>query len=64
MKPLTSDDWMGEVTQTAWKEKMIKKTENRKTSWIGSYTPYCCPECGHYSDSKTPYCAYCGRKMG
>ncbi len=32
------------------------------TRWIGNHTPYRCVRCGHYTDSKTPYCAWCGRK--
>jgi hypothetical protein len=36
--------------------------EEPKTEWLGSYSPYRCGVCGRYSDSKTPYCCYCGRK--
>jgi hypothetical protein len=32
------------------------------TTWLGNYCPYRCEHCGHYSDSKTPYCAWCGRR--
>jgi hypothetical protein len=32
------------------------------TTWLNPYCPYKCERCGHYSDSKTPYCAWCGRK--
>ena len=32
------------------------------TTWLGDFCPYKCEHCGHYSDSKTPYCAWCGRK--
>lgn len=33
------------------------------TTWLGSYSPYQCEHCGKHTDSKTPFCAYCGRKM-
>ncbi len=32
--------------------------------WVGDYCPYKCSICGHYVDSKTPYCPYCGSKNG
>lgn len=32
------------------------------TTWLGSYTPYTCEHCGKHTDSKTPFCAWCGRK--
>lgn len=32
------------------------------TEWIGNHTPFRCKRCGHYSDTRTPYCAYCGRR--
>lgn len=32
------------------------------TEWLGTHTPFRCKQCGHYSDSRTPYCAYCGKK--
>ena len=32
------------------------------TSWLGDFTPYVCEHCGKHTDSKTPYCAWCGRK--
>lgn len=40
--------------------------EPKTAHWIGEHTPFRCSnmECGHYSDSKTPYCPYCGKKMG
>lgn len=47
-----------------WYSISALPSATQNTTWIGSYTPYCCSECGHYSDSRTPYCAYCGRKMG
>ena len=56
MRPITSDDWMGEVTQS----KLGFKTDT--TEWLGNHTPFRCKQCGHYSDSRTPYCAYCGKK--
>ena len=54
---LTSDDWMGEVTQS----KLSFKTDTT-TEWLGNHTPFRCKRCGHYSDNRTPYCAYCGKK--
>lgn len=30
--------------------------------WLGNYAPYTCSGCGKTSDSKRPYCAWCGRK--
>lgn len=57
MRPITSDDWMGEVTQS----KLGFKTNNT-TEWLGNHTPFRCKRCGHYSDTRTPYCAYCGKK--
>ena len=44
---------------------IVKGEEYHKqltTTWLGNYCPYRCEHCGHYSDSKTPYCAWCGRK--
>lgn len=32
------------------------------TEWLGNHTPFRCKRCGHYSDTRTPYCAYCGKK--
>lgn len=32
------------------------------TSWLGSYSPYQCEHCGKHTDSKTPCCAWCGRR--
>lgn len=32
------------------------------TTWLNPYCPYKCEHCGHYSDLKTPYCAWCGRR--
>lgn len=34
----------------------------RVTTWLGSYSPYQCKHCGKHTDSKTPFCAWCGRK--
>ena len=33
------------------------------TTWLGDYCPYTCQHCGKHTDSKTPFCPYCGRKM-
>ncbi len=30
---------------------------------LGDFAPYRCSRCGHYSDSKTPFCAHCGAAM-
>ena len=35
---------------------------NNTTTWLGSYCPYTCQYCGKHTDSKTPYCAWCGRR--
>ena len=32
------------------------------TTWLGNFCPYRSEHCGHYSDSKTPFCAWCGRR--
>ena len=32
------------------------------TTWLGSYCPYTCQHCGKHTDSKTPFCAWCGRR--
>lgn len=32
------------------------------TTWLGNYCPYTCQHCGKHTDSKTPYCAWCGRR--
>lgn len=32
------------------------------TTWLNPYSPYTCEHCGKHTDSKTPYCAWCGRK--
>ena len=32
------------------------------TTWLGDFSPYQCMKCGKHTDSKTPYCAWCGRK--
>ena len=32
------------------------------TEWLGNHTPFRCKRCGHYSDTRTPFCAYCGRR--
>lgn len=36
--------------------------EPPSTEWLGNHTPFRCKRCGHYSDTRTPYCAYCGKK--
>lgn len=58
MRPITSDDWMGEKTLSALG---FKNTDNT-AEWLGNYTPFKCSRCGHYSDTRTPYCAYCGKE--
>ena len=38
--------------------------EERQTAeWERPYTPFLCPVCGHYSDTRTRFCAHCGSKM-
>ena len=32
------------------------------TTWLNPYSPYKCKHCGKHTDSKTPFCAWCGRK--
>ena len=32
------------------------------TTWLNPYCPYTCQHCGKHSDSKTPFCAWCGRR--
>ena len=34
-----------------------------ETTWLNPYSPYKCQHCGKHTDSKTPFCPYCGRKM-
>ena len=33
------------------------------TNPLGNFTPFTCDHCGHMSDSKTPFCAWCGSRM-
>lgn len=33
-----------------------------ETTWLGNYCPYTCQHCGKHTDSKTPFCAWCGRR--
>lgn len=40
----------------------IKAKQNLTTTWLGNYTPYQCSHCGKHTDSKTPFCAWCGRR--
>ena len=46
-----------------WYSISALPSATQTTTWIGNFCPYKCENCGHYSDSKTPFCAYCGRKM-
>lgn len=41
---------------------VIAEAEQPTTTWLGNYCPYTCQHCGKHSDSKTPYCAWCGRR--
>lgn len=41
---------------------VIAEAEQNTTTWLGDFCPYRCEHCGHYSDSKTPFCAWCGRR--
>ncbi len=36
--------------------------EQPVTTWLGDYSPYTCKHCGKHTDSKTPFCAWCGRR--
>lgn len=36
---------------------------NHTGKWIGNYAPYTCDQCGKTSDSRTPFCRYCGADM-
>lgn len=59
---------------TRYNEQLIERTrlkhmiadtptiEPPTTEWLGNHTPFRCKRCGHYSDTRTPYCAYCGKK--
>lgn len=58
MRPITSDDWIGDATRSA----LGFKDADTTTEWLGSYAPYTCKHCGKTSDTLTPYCAYCGRR--
>ena len=41
---------------------LMPTIEPPTTEWLGNHTPFRCKRCGHYSDSRTPYCTYCGKK--
>ena len=45
-----------------WYSISALPSATQTTTWLGSYCPYTCQHCGKHTDSKTPYCAYCGRK--
>lgn len=38
-------------------------TTNNTGKWLGKYCPYTCDQCGKTSDSRTPFCRYCGADM-
>ena len=42
-------------------EPVVEINDNT-TEWLGNHTPFRCKRCGHYSDTRTPYCAYCGKE--
>lgn len=56
------DDILFRCWQMGWLDILEKNERNEKNfdHWIGDYSPYRCPRCGHYSDSKMQFCAYCG----
>lgn len=37
--------------------------QRKKGKWLGKYCPYTCDQCGKTSDSRTPFCRYCGADM-
>jgi hypothetical protein len=44
---------------------IVKGEEYHKqltTTWLGNFCPYRCEHCWQYTDSKTPFCAWCGRR--
>lgn len=41
----------------------IKPSTNNTGKWLGKYCPYTCDQCGKTSDSRTPFCRYCGADM-
>lgn len=45
--------------------KRLAKPERPTAHWLGNYCPYTCSnqKCGKTSDSKTPFCRYCGARM-
>lgn len=56
------DDILFRCWQMGWLDILEKNERNEKTFdyWIGNYSPYRCPRCGHYSDNQTLFCAHCG----
>ena len=40
----------------------VVEINDNTTEWLGNHTPFRCKRCGHYSDTRTPYCAYCGKE--
>ena len=45
-----------------WYSISALPSATQTTTWLGNFCPYRCEHCGHYTDSKTPYCAWCGRR--
>ena len=50
------------IVAKAMKEGFKAIAADEPTEWLGNHTPFRCKRCGHYSDTRTPYCAYCGKK--
>ena len=41
----------------------VLPSTNNTGKWLGKYCPYTCNQCGKTSDSRTPFCRYCGADM-
>ena len=41
----------------------VLPSTNNTGKWLGKYCPYTCDQCGKTSDSRTPFCRYCGADM-
>lgn len=54
-------------TKAAWKViedlPSAQPSTNNTGKWLGKYCPYTCDQCRKTSDSRTPFCRYCGADM-